>query len=97
MLRHVALIRTHVLEDHSTSIIRVTRIGELVTTLAVTSNRHTLVGSHTSDALPQPTTTPALIGNHRLPILHWGYRVTAASTLKAAARTEPLMVLTLKG
>jgi hypothetical protein len=39
MLRHVALVRTDVLEDLSASIIMVTRIGELGTTLAVTSNR----------------------------------------------------------
>jgi hypothetical protein len=41
MLCHVALVRTDVLEKHSTSIIRVTIIGELGM-LAVTSNRHTL-------------------------------------------------------
>jgi hypothetical protein len=37
ILRRVALVRTDVLEDPSTSIIRVTRIGELGTTLAVSS------------------------------------------------------------
>jgi hypothetical protein len=42
MLRHVALVRTDVSEEHSASFIRVTRIGELGTMLAVTSNRHTL-------------------------------------------------------
>jgi hypothetical protein len=42
MLRRVALVRTDVSEELTTSIIRVTRIGELGTTLAVTSNRHTL-------------------------------------------------------
>jgi hypothetical protein len=42
MLRHVALVRTDVSEELSASIIRVTRIGELGTTLAATSNRHTL-------------------------------------------------------
>jgi hypothetical protein len=41
MLRHVALVRTDVLEELSTSIIRVTRLGELGTMLAVTSNRRT--------------------------------------------------------
>jgi hypothetical protein len=41
MLRRVALVRTDVSEELSTSIIRVTRIGEL-RTLAVTSNRRTL-------------------------------------------------------
>jgi glutaredoxin-related protein len=39
MLRRVALVRTDVSEDLSASFIRVTRIGELGTTLAVTSNR----------------------------------------------------------
>jgi hypothetical protein len=37
MLRRVALVRTDVSEELSASFIRVTRIGELVTTLAVTS------------------------------------------------------------
>jgi hypothetical protein len=43
MLRRVALVRTDVSEEFSASFIRVTRIGELGTTLAVTSNRYTLV------------------------------------------------------
>jgi hypothetical protein len=38
MLRHVALVRTDVSEELSASFIRLTRIGELGTTLAVTSN-----------------------------------------------------------
>jgi hypothetical protein len=42
MLRRVALVRADVLEELSPSFIRVTRIGELGTTLAVTSNRRTL-------------------------------------------------------
>jgi hypothetical protein len=42
MLCHVALVRTDVLEECSTSVIRVTRIIELGATLAVTSNRCTL-------------------------------------------------------
>jgi hypothetical protein len=42
MLRRVALVRTHVSEELSASSIRVTIIGELGTTLAVTSNRRTL-------------------------------------------------------
>jgi hypothetical protein len=41
MLRRVALVRTDVSEELSDSFIRVTRIGELGTTLAVTSNRLT--------------------------------------------------------
>jgi hypothetical protein len=46
MLRRVALVRTDVSEERSSSFIRMTTIGELETTLAVTSNRRTL-HSHT--------------------------------------------------
>jgi hypothetical protein len=42
MLRRVALVRTDVSEELSASFIRVTRICEIRTTLAVTSNRRTL-------------------------------------------------------
>jgi hypothetical protein len=42
MLSHVALVRTDVSEELNSCFIRVTRIGELGTTVAVTSNRHTL-------------------------------------------------------
>jgi hypothetical protein len=42
MLRRVALARTDFSEELNASLIRVTRIDELVTTLAVTSNRRTL-------------------------------------------------------
>jgi hypothetical protein len=41
MLRRVVIVRTDVSEDHSSFIIRVTRIGELGT-LAVSRNRRTL-------------------------------------------------------
>jgi hypothetical protein len=42
MLRYVALVRTNVSEELSATIIRVTRIDELGTTLALTSDRRTL-------------------------------------------------------
>jgi hypothetical protein len=42
MLRRVDIVRTDVSEEPSASFIRVTRIGELGTTLAATSNRRTL-------------------------------------------------------
>jgi hypothetical protein len=42
MLRRVALVRTDVSEEISAFFIMVTRIGELGTTLAVTSNRRML-------------------------------------------------------
>jgi hypothetical protein len=45
MLRSVALVRIDVSEEGSVFFIRVTRIDELGITLAVTSNRRTLVGS----------------------------------------------------
>jgi hypothetical protein len=45
MLHRVALIRTYVFDELSTSFIRVTRIGVLGTTLAVISNRRTFVPS----------------------------------------------------
>jgi hypothetical protein len=50
MLRYVALVRADFSEEHSASIIRVTRIGELGT-LTVTTNRRTPrsnVGSYKS-------------------------------------------------
>jgi hypothetical protein len=43
MLRRVALVRTDVSEELSASFIRMTRIGEIGTTKAVTSNRRILV------------------------------------------------------
>jgi hypothetical protein len=45
MLRRVVLVRTDVSEERSTSFIRVTRIGELGTMLALTSNGCTLRGN----------------------------------------------------
>jgi hypothetical protein len=45
MLRRVALVRTNVSDELSASFIRLTRIGELGTTLAATSNRRTLLRS----------------------------------------------------
>jgi hypothetical protein len=42
MLSHVTLVTTDVSEERIASIIRIIRIGELGTTLAVTSNRSTL-------------------------------------------------------
>jgi hypothetical protein len=46
MLRHVALVRTDVSEELSASFVRVTRIGELSTTLSVSCNRRTLGSLH---------------------------------------------------
>jgi hypothetical protein len=46
MLRLVALVRTDVSEEPSASFIRVTRIGELGTTLAVISSQRASVASY---------------------------------------------------
>jgi hypothetical protein len=43
VLRHVALVRIDVLEERSASIIRVIRIGELGTTLAIIGNQRNVV------------------------------------------------------
>jgi hypothetical protein len=45
MLRRVTLVRTAVSEEPTASIIRVARIDEIGTTLAVTSNRSTLAAT----------------------------------------------------
>jgi hypothetical protein len=45
MLNSVALVITDVSEERSASFIMVTRIGELRTTLAVTSNRRSSQGA----------------------------------------------------
>jgi hypothetical protein len=46
MLRRVALVRTDVSEGRSASIIRVTKIGELGKTLAITINQNASVASY---------------------------------------------------
>jgi hypothetical protein len=51
LLGRVALVRTDVSEELSASFISVTRIDKLGTTLAVTSNRRTLV---TANVVPNP-------------------------------------------
>jgi hypothetical protein len=51
----VALVRTDVSEELSAPIIRLTRIGELGTTLAVTSNRYAL--QWMMEALRSPETS----------------------------------------
>jgi hypothetical protein len=60
MLRLVPLVRADVSEELSASIVRVTRISELGTTLAVTSNRRALrINTNTfHDALMMEPLTP---------------------------------------
>jgi hypothetical protein len=49
MLRRATFVSTDVSEEHIASIIRVTRSGQLGTTLAVTSNRRTMRRNTTAD------------------------------------------------
>jgi hypothetical protein len=52
LLRHVVLVRTDGAEERSASIIRMARIGELGTTLAVTSVRLLLVTANVVPSSP---------------------------------------------
>jgi hypothetical protein len=67
MLRRVALVRTDISDELNASFIRVTRIGELGTTLAVTGNRRTprrnwyFVGSYKSHTALTSQKTPFFI------------------------------------
>jgi hypothetical protein len=63
MLRRVALVRTDVSEEISAPFIRVTRIGELGTTLAVTSNRLMLRRSTKSENSLAPGIEPGISGS----------------------------------
>jgi hypothetical protein len=55
VLRRAALVRTDVSEEPSASFIRVTRIGELGTTLAATSNRRMLRASSETSVFTRAT------------------------------------------
>jgi hypothetical protein len=55
-LRRVTPVRTNVLEERSAYINRLIRIGELGTTLAVTSNRRKLSASVTANVVPSSPT-----------------------------------------
>jgi hypothetical protein len=62
MLHRVAVVRTDVSEERSISIIRVTRIGELGTTLTVISNRRTLLRMRvTANVVPSSPILAALM------------------------------------
>jgi hypothetical protein len=66
MLRRVALVRADVSEEPIASFIRVTRIGELGTKLAVTSNRLALRVSVTSYSILLQRLCPRI-----LPKMNW--------------------------
>jgi hypothetical protein len=65
MLCRVALVRTDVSEERSASFIRVTRIGELGTTLAVTSNpEDAILHSHSRENLKSYIEMALLTATH---------------------------------
>jgi hypothetical protein len=71
MLRRVDLVRTDVSEELSASFIRVTRIGELGTTLAVTSMRRLLV---TDSVVPSSSILVTLMKEGLSPSETWSYK-----------------------
>jgi hypothetical protein len=73
MLRRVALVRTDDSEEPSASFIRVTRIGELGTTLAATSNQRTLRVTRCN--IPEDT----ILHSHRRENLKSYIRLSACS------------------
>jgi hypothetical protein len=84
MLRRVALVRIDVSEDLSASFIRVTRIGELGTTLAVTSNRRTLRRNTTNLVVRRLLVTASVVPSS--PIL--------VTLMKEALSSSEISVLT---
>jgi hypothetical protein len=68
MILRVALVRTGVSEEFSAFFIRVTRIGELGTTPAVTSNRRTLRTNTKKTAVFDPTQYYHYNEYYRMPV-----------------------------
>jgi hypothetical protein len=71
MFRHVVHVRTDVSEELSASFNRVTKIGELGTTLAVTSNRHTLCVSVASYSVHPFLQEPHGVTSQKTPFFNY--------------------------
>jgi hypothetical protein len=80
MLRRVALVITDVSKELSASFIRVTRIDELGTTLAVTSNRRTLLRSVVPSSPILVTLMKAALSSFETSVLQEPRGVTSQKT-----------------
>jgi hypothetical protein len=87
LLRRVALVITDVSEDPGASFIRVTKIGELGTTQAATSNRRTLrISSQRNN--PEDTILNIIVALHIISfILCWGMNVQDSDMTPATFST----------
>jgi phosphopantothenate synthetase len=84
MLRRVALVKTDVSEELSASFIRVTRIDELGTAVAVTDNRHTLQRNSSSSQRASVAITANVVPSSP----------NIVSLMKEAVRSSETSVLT---
>jgi hypothetical protein len=84
MLRRVALVRIEVWEKLSSSFIRVTRIGELGTTLAVTSNRRPLRRNNKCQLLVTTSVVPS--SPILITLLKWALSSSETSVITRAIR-----------
>jgi hypothetical protein len=69
MLHRVALVKTDVSEKFSTSIVMVARIGELGTTLSLTSNRRTSALKRKNKQTPWPLVGKGTLPTERQPLV----------------------------
>jgi hypothetical protein len=89
MLHRVAVVRTDIAEERITSIIRVTRIGELGTTLAVTNNRNTLRRNTSNPAFPMISSYTYDIRDHYHVVQGFGRKIKPFGHGKSLDHSSP--------